>query len=58
MRCLLPPGLDPLLENSASKQQERFSVQTQAHAHAHAPYCPGRWASTVQGAAGKKKKKS
>lgn len=54
MRCLLLPGLDPLLENSSWKQQERFSLQTQAHAHAHAPYCPGRWANTVQGAAGKK----
>lgn len=51
MRCLLLPGIDPLLENSAWKQRERFSVQT----HAHAPYCPGRWANTVQGAAGKKK---
>lgn len=35
MRCLLLPGLTPLLENSASKKQARFSVQTVEHTHAH-----------------------
>lgn len=41
MRCLLLPRLAPLLANSSSKQQARFSLQTLAHTHTHtAPYLP------------------